>query len=352
MFDRLAQLEVELEELEASLSDVYASGDRNASAAAGRRHAELRAIVDVSREHRRVSSELADVAELLAGESDPAAKEQWRAELESLERRKDALEERLRELMAPRDPDAGRNVLLEIRGAEGGEEANLWAADLFRMYQRLAERSGWKWEVLDQQPSDMGGIREVSFVVKGADAWTRLKHEAGPHRVQRVPMTESQGRVHTSAATVAVLPEAEEIDVAIDPGDLEVDVFRARGPGGQSVNTTDSAVRVTHTPTGIVVSCQDEKSQLQNKEKALRILRSRIMALERERQEEEVASARRDQVKSGGRSEKIRTYNFKENRVTDHRVGVTVHSLEQVLDGQLDTIVDALVAADQAEDLG
>jgi len=351
MFDRLEELEAELEQLEGSLSDVYASGDRHASAAAGRRHAQLRPIVDAFREHRRVEAELAEVAELLASESDPAAKEQWRAELETQERRKEVLEEHLRDLMAPRDPNAGRNVLLEIRGAEGGEEANLWAADLFRMYQRLAERSGWTVEVLDQQLSDMGGIREISFVVKGDDAWSRLKHEAGPHRVQRVPVTESQGRVHTSAATVAVLPEAEEVDVAIDPNDLEIDVFRASGPGGQSVNTTDSAVRITHAPSGIVVSCQDEKSQLQNKEKALRILRSRIMALERERQDEEVASARRDQVKGGGRSEKIRTYNFKENRVTDHRVGVTVHSLDQVLDGQLAAIVDALVAADREEGL-
>jgi len=333
------------------MSEVYASGDRNAAAAAGRRHAELRPIVEAYREYRRVASDVSDAQELLDNEDDPAAKEQWLAELERQEARQRDLDARLRELLVPKDPNAGRNVLVEIRGAEGGEEANLWAADLYRMYERLAERAGWKVEVLTQQPSDMGGVREITFVVKGDDAWARLKYEAGPHRVQRVPITESQGRVHTSAATVAVLPEAEEVDVAIAPNDLQIDVFRASGPGGQSVNTTDSAVRITHAPTGIVVSCQDEKSQLQNKEKALRILRSRLMQVERERQEAEVSSARRDQVKGGGRSEKIRTYNFKENRVTDHRVGMTVHSLDHVLDGQLDDIIDALATADRSEQL-
>ncbi len=243
-----------------------------------------------------------------------------------------------------RDPNDGKNVIVEIRGGEGGEEGNLWAADLFHMYERYADTHRWKVEVLSRQPSDMGGFREITFVVKGDDAWSQLKHEAGPHRVQRVPVTESQGRVHTSAATVAVLPEAEEIDVAVDPNDLEIDVYRSSGPGGQSVNTTDSAVRITHKPTGLVVTCQDEKSQLQNKDKAMRILRSRLLEAERERQEEELSSARRDQVKSGGRSDKIRTYNYKENRVTDHRIGLTLHSLDQVLAGQLDAITDALAA--------
>jgi peptide chain release factor 1 len=222
------------------------------------------------------------------------------------------------------------------------------------MYDAYARRRGWKVEPLSSQPSDMGGFREITLVVKGPDAWSRLKYEAGPHRVQRVPVTESQGRVHTSAATVAVLPEAEEIDVEIDPNDLEIDVYRSSGPGGQSVNTTDSAVRLTHRPSGTVVTCQDEKSQLQNKEKALRILRSRLLQLERERQEAALSEARRGQVKGGGRSEKIRTYNYKENRVTDHRVGVTLHALEQVLagEGQLDDIVDALAAAERPRQLG
>jgi len=277
-----------------------------------------------------------------------------REELEEKEARKAELEAELKELLVPKDPNDGKNVIVEIRGAEGGEEANLWAGDLYRMYERYAEAHRWKTEVLSSQPSDMGGFREVTFVVKGRDAWARLKHEAGPHRVQRVPVTESQGRVHTSAATVAVLPEAEEVDLAIDPNDLEIDVYRSSGPGGQSVNTTDSAVRMTHKPTGLVVTCQDEKSQLQNKDKALRILRSRLAQIEHERQAQELAEARRSQVGGGGRSEKIRTYNFKENRVTDHRVGVTLHALEQVLAGeaQLDEIVDALASAERQEQLG
>jgi peptide chain release factor 1 len=280
--------------------------------------------------------------------------EYLRGEIAEKERRLGELETQLKELLVPRDPNDGRNVMIEIRGGEGGEEANLWAGDLFQMYEGLAKRHGWKVEVLSTQPSDMGGVREVTLVVKGPDAWTRLKHEAGPHRVQRVPVTESQGRVHTSAATVAVLPEAEEVDIEVPMSDLEFDVYRSSGPGGQSVNTTDSAVRLTHKPTGLVVTCQDEKSQLQNKDKALRILRSRLLQLERERQDAEQSSARREQVKGGGRSEKIRTYNFKENRVTDHRVGVTLHALDQVLAGgePLDEITDALAAAERAEQLG
>jgi peptide chain release factor 1 len=263
----------------------------------------------------------------------------------------DDLAARLEVLLVPADPNDGKNVIVEIRGAEGGEEANLWAADLYGMYSRFAELHRLKLEVLSSQPSDMGGYREISFVVRGPEAWSLLKHEAGPHRVQRVPETESQGRIHTSAATVAVLPEAEEVDVAIDPNELEVDVYRSSGPGGQSVNTTDSAVRITHKPTGLVVTCQDEKSQLQNKDKAMRILRSRLLQLERERQEEELSSARRDQVKGGGRSEKIRTYNFKENRVSDHRIGLTVKNLDQVLAGQLDPIIDGLRAAERDDAL-
>jgi peptide chain release factor 1 len=354
MFEQLSELVSELEALEARLPDVYASGDQAAAREAGRRHAELKPIVDAYLAHVAATQDLRDARELLEHESDPEMREYLRGEITEREAALGALEDELRELLVPRDPDDGKNVIVEIRGAEGGEEANLWAGDLFRMYDAYARRHGWKVETLSSQPSDMGGFREVTLVVKGADAWARLKYEAGPHRVQRVPVTESQGRVHTSAATVAVLPEAEEVDVAIDPNDLEVDVYRSSGPGGQSVNTTDSAVRITHRPTGLVVTCQDEKSQLQNKDKALRILRSRLLQIERERQEAEVASARRSQVKGGGRSEKIRTYNFKENRVTDHRVGATLHALEQVLAGgeQLDEIVDALAAADRQRQLG
>jgi peptide chain release factor 1 len=354
MFEQLADLENELEKLESRLPEIYAGGDQAAARAAGRRHAELKPIVDAYREHRAATAELEDARELLAAEQDPAMRDYLRVEVDEQEAKTGELEERLRELLVPSDRNAGKNVIVEIRGAEGGEEANLWAADLLHMYEGFAKRHGWKTEVLTSQPSEMGGFREVALVIKGDDAWTRLKHEAGPHRVQRVPVTESQGRVHTSAATVAVLPEAEEVDVDVDPNDLQIDVYRSSGPGGQSVNTTDSAVRITHLPTGLVVTCQDEKSQLQNKEKALRILRSRLLQVERERQESELSNARRDQVKGGGRSEKIRTYNFKENRVTDHRVGVTLHALEQVLAGgeQLDEITDALAAAERAEQLG
>jgi peptide chain release factor 1 len=352
MFDRLAELDAELEKLEAQLPEIYASGDQRAARDAGRRHAELRPIVDTYRTYRDAEADLSDARELLAGEDDSDMREYLASEIDAKEAQLTELDERLRDLLVPRDPNDGKNVIIEIRGGEGGEEGNLWAADLFHMYERYADLHRWKIEVLTSQPSDMGGFREITFVAKGDDAWARLKYEAGPHRVQRVPITESQGRVHTSAATVAVLPEAEEIDVAIDPNDLEIDVYRSSGPGGQSVNTTDSAVRVTHKPTRLVVTCQDEKSQLQNKEKAMRILRSRLYEAERERQEEELSSTRRNQVKSGGRSDKIRTYNYKENRVTDHRIGLTVHSLDQVLAGQLDAITDALAADERQRQLG
>jgi peptide chain release factor 1 len=351
MFDRLDELEAELEKLESQLPEIYASGDQRAARDAGRRHAELKPVVDAYREYRAADGDLRDARELLAGESDPDMREYLASEIDAKDAQLTALDDRIRELLVPRDPNDGKNVIVEIRGGEGGEEGNLWAADLFHMYERYADVHRWKVEVLNSQPSDMGGFREITFVVRGDDAWSHLKHEAGPHRVQRVPATESQGRIHTSAATVAVLPEAEEVDVEIDPNDLEVDVFRSSGPGGQSVNTTDSAVRITHKPTGLVVTCQDEKSQLQNKDKAMRILRSRLLQAERDRQEEELSSARRSQVKSGGRSDKIRTYNFKENRVTDHRIGLTLHSLDQVLAGQLDPITDALAADERQRQL-
>src|SRR5215204_7671733 len=340
-----------MEKLESQLSELYASGDQQAAAAAGRRMAELRPVVEAYRAYRTTETELAEAHGMLSGEPDAEMREYLESEIDTKQKALDVLDTRLRELLVPRDPDDGKNVIVEIRGSEGGEEGNLWAADLYEMYQRYAELHRWKVETLDSQLSDMGGMREVTFVVKGEDAWAHLKHEAGPHRVQRVPATESQGRVHTSAASVAVLPEADAVDIDIDPNELEVDVYRSSGPGGQSVNTTDSAVRITHLPTGLVVTCQDEKSQLQNKEKALRILRSRLLQSERERQAEEQSSARRDQVKSGGRSEKIRTYNFKEKRITDHRIGLTLHALDQVLAGQLDGIVDKLIAAERAEQL-
>lgn len=351
MFEQLSGLEEELEKLEAKLPEVFASGDRRASRDAGRRHAELRPVVDAYRAWRTANAELLDARELLGGEEDAEMREYLRAETAEKEAAIAVLEAEIKELLLPRDVNEGRNVIVEVQGAEGGEEANLWAGNLLRMYQRYAEAHGLKLEMLTSQPSDHGGFRDVTFLVKGEEAWRRFKYEGGPHRVQRVPETESQGRIHTSAATVAVLPEAEEVDVEIDPGDLELDVYRSSGPGGQSVNTTDSAVRITHKPTGLVVTCQEERSQLQNRDRAMAILRARLLQLEQQRQEEALSSARRDQVKGGGRSEKIRTYNFKENRVTDHRIGLTVYALERVLDGGLDEIVDALAADDRRRQL-
>ena len=274
-----------------------------------------------------------------------------RAEVEAAEAAIEDCRRRLNALLLPKDPNDGRNVIVEIRGAEGGEEANLFARDLFEMYRRYAAQRGWKVEVLSESPSERDGLNEVVFLVKGEDAWRRLEHEAGPHRVQRVPVTESKGRVHTSAATVTVLPEADEVDVAIDPADLKIDVYRSTGPGGQSVNTTDSAVRITHLPTGIVVAMQDEKSQIQNRAKAMLVLRARLLKAEQDRRAAELAAQRRSQVGGGGRSEKIRTYNFKENRVTDHRVNLTLHKLDQVLAGDLDELIDALMADKRARQL-
>src|ERR1700689_4941108 len=274
-----------------------------------------------------------------------------RGELEKSESAVAELEERLRALLLPKDPNDGRSVIVEIRGAEGGDEANLFARDLYTMYTRFADRHHWGLEVLSESPSGRDGLNEVVFLVKGKDAWRYLEHEAGPHRVQRVPVTESKGRVHTSSATVTVLPEADELDVVIHPGDLKIDVYRSTGPGGQSVNTTDSAVRITHLPTGIVVAMQDEKSQIQNRAKAMTVLRARLLRAEQERQAAEVAAQRKSQIGGGGRSEKVRTYNFKENRVTDHRVNLTLYKLDQVLAGALDDLADALMSDKRARQL-
>jgi peptide chain release factor 1 len=345
------EIEAQLAAEEERVSELYAHGAPTEAAAAARRVAELRDLLAVLRDRHRVAAELAEARELLAAERDPDMRDWLDAEIDEKATQAKRIEQRLAELLSPPDRHAGRPVIVEIRGAEGGEEANLWAADLWRMYQRYAERRGWQTETLEVAPSEQGGVREVTFVVKGPDAWARLRHEAGPHRVQRVPATEHQGRIHTSAATVAVLPEADEQEVTLRPADLDVDVFRATGPGGQSVNTTDSAVRVTHRPSGLVVTCQDSKSQHQNKERALRILRARLAEQQRRRQARETADARRAQVRGGGRAEKVRTYNFKENRVTDHRIGLTMHALDRVLAGDLDPIVDALVAAERARQL-
>src|SRR5947199_3851596 len=284
----------------------------------------------------------------MATEAIGVERDEMAAEVEKAEATIARLEEELKVLLLPRDPNNDKNVIVEIRGAEGGEEANLFAKDLFDMYTRYADRMGWKSEVLGSDPSDRGGFNEVTFMLKGDGVWSRMKNEGGPHRVQRVPVTESQGRVHTSSATVTVLPEAEEIDVEIDPNDLKIDVYRSSGPGGQSVNTTDSAVRITHIPTGEKVEMQDEKSQIQNRAKALQVLRARLLKAEQDRQAAEQSEQRRSQVGGGGRSEKIRTYNFKENRVTDHRIGLTLYKLDQVLMGEPDELVDGLVADERA----
>lgn len=348
--DQLDRIEAEYEQVLARLAAAGLDDPRELRELA-RRHKELEAVVRAARRYRAARGDLEAARELL-GEAAAAERDSLRREVADAEARLTASEAELRELLLPRDPYDGRRVLLTIRGAEGGEEANLFARDLLEMYRRYAERRGWSFEVLGLQPSPLGGVDEVTVLVGGEDAWQRLKHEAGTHRVQRVPATEAQGRLHTSAATVNVLPEADEVEVQIDPADLRIDVFRSTGPGGQSVNTTDSAVRITHRPTGIVVSMQDEKSQIQNRAKAMQVLRARLLAREEERRAAERARTQREQVGSGGRADKVRTYHFKENRVTDHRVGLTLHKLDRVLDGELDEIVDALAAADRARQLG
>jgi peptide chain release factor 1 len=350
MLERLAGLEQEYEEVVARLSDPVVLADRNSLRDASRRHKQLEAIVVPYRQYRQALDDLATAKEMI-GDATGEDKDMVRAEIEQAEGAIARLEDELKVLLLPHDPNDDKNVIVEIRGAEGGEEANLFAKDLFDMYTRYAERRGWKLEVLGTDPSDKGGFNEVTFLLKGDGVWSRMKHEGGPHRVQRVPVTESQGRIHTSSATVTVLPEAEEVDVELDPNDLEIDVYRSSGPGGQSVNTTDSAVRITHRPTGLVVSMQDEKSQIQNRAKALQVLRSRLLKLEQDRQASEQSDARRSQVGGGGRSEKIRTYNYKDNRVTDHRIGLTLHSLDKVLAGEVDALSDALVADERARQL-
>jgi peptide chain release factor 1 len=350
MLERLAELEREFADVEARLADPDVFSDQARYTALARRHKELDAIVSRTRELRGRHDDL-ELAKQMLTESSGDDREFARTEVDHAQTDIDRLEDELRTLLLPKDPNDGRNVIVEIRGAEGGEEANLFARDLFQMYEAFAARVGWKLDVLGSDPSEKGGYNEIVFLLKGDGVWTRMKHEAGPHRVQRVPVTESQGRVHTSSATVTVLPEAEDVDVQIDPNDLQIDVYRSSGPGGQSVNTTDSAVRVTHKPTGLVVSMQDEKSQIQNRAKALQVLRSRLLKLEQDRQAAELSEQRRDQIGGGGRSEKIRTYNFKENRVSDHRIGLTLYKLDRVLAGDLDEVTEALVHDEQARRL-
>ncbi len=341
---RLTEIESVFGEVEASLGDPEVISDPARLAELGKRHSDLKEVVADIRRWRQASSDL-EVANEMSDDADMAA---LAVELESeIER----LEDGIRLALVPTDPNDAKDVIVEIRSGVGGDEASIWAGDLLRMYQKYTERLGFRVEPIEASESETGGYDKVTVAVKGRGAYSKLKYEGGVHRVQRVPRTESQGRVHTSTATVAVLPEAEEVDIEIDPNDVRVDVYRSTGPGGQSVNTTDSAVRLTHIPTGIVVSMQDEKSQLQNKDKAWRVLRSRLLAMEQEKAAAELAGARKSQVGTGDRSEKIRTYNYKDNRVTDHRIGLTIKRLDYVLEGDLDEFVDALAAADQAERL-
>ncbi|MGC8627728.1 MAG: peptide chain release factor 1 [Acidimicrobiales bacterium] len=350
MFEKLDDLEKEYEAVLAQLSDPAVIADQRRLVEVSRRHREIEPVVAALRSYRAAEQDLRVAREMLAG-AQGDDRELLGEEIANAQQRLSDLEDQLRVMLLPRDPNDGRNVIVEIRGAEGGEEANLFARDLYEMYLRYADRVGLKVEVLSSDPSPKGGFNEVTVLFKGDEAWARLKHEGGPHRVQRVPVTESQGRVHTSSATVTVLPEAEELEVQIDEKDLRIDVYRSTGPGGQSVNTTDSAVRITHLPTGIVVSMQDEKSQIQNRAKAMQVLRARLLQAEQERQAAQLSQARRSQVGGGGRSEKIRTYNYKENRVTDHRIGLTLYKLDRVLMGELDELVDALMADERARQL-
>ncbi len=351
MFDRLAQLEARYDELTQALATPEVISDSAKYQKTAKAHAELAAVVEKYREYKDLRRGVAETKSLLAEDNDAEMRALAQEELAQLERRLHTAEEELKVLLLPKDRNDDKNVVLEIRAGTGGDEASLFAAELFRMYTRYAETQRWRVEVLSSSESGIGGLKEVIAIVEGKGAYSRLKYESGVHRVQRVPETEQQGRVHTSAVTVAVLPEAEDVDVKIEAKDLRIDTFCSSGPGGQSVNTTYSAVRITHIPTNTVVSCQDEKSQIKNRDKAMRVLRSRLYEMELEKQQQALAKERRAMVGSGDRSEKIRTYNFPQNRVTDHRIGLTLHQLGEVMDGKLQAIIDALNHHFQAEKL-
>jgi peptide chain release factor 1 len=349
--ERLIATDEEFESNLALLADPSVIADQKRYREVTGRHAELKPIVNAFRRYRDAETEAGEAAKLAAIENDSEMVEYFNDVVTAKQTEMEEMEMDLRRQLIPKDPNDDKDVIVEVRSAAGGDEAALWAGDLYRMYERFVERSRWAIEPINVSPSDTGGLKEATFAVKGKGAYSRFKFEAGPHRVQRVPKTESQGRVHTSMATVAVLPEAQAVEVEILDGDLDIETMRSQGPGGQSVNTTDSAVRITHRPTGIVVSCQDEKSQLQNKLKAMRVLRARLLQQQISEQAGERASVRRSQVGTGERSGKIRTYNFKDNRVTDHRVGLTVHSLPNVLDGDLEVLHNALIADEAARAL-
>ena len=351
MLDKLHAVEEKYRELESLISDPAVLADMPKWQKLSREHAQLAPVVEKYREYKKVREGLLEAKAIFDDNPDADMRRLAEDEIAELRPRLEVLERELPILLLPKDPNDAKNVIVEIRGGVGGEEAALFAGDLFRMYARYAERRGWRVDVIDKNATEIGGFKEISFSVDGAGAYSFLKYESGTHRVQRVPVTESGGRIHTSAVTVAVLPEAEEVEVEIAPADLRIDTYCASGAGGQYVNRTETAIRITHLPTGIVVQCQDEKSQLKNKEKAMRVLRARILEAAREEQAATVAADRKSQVGSGDRSERIRTYNFPQGRVTDHRIGLTLHKLAAVLDGDLDELLAALITADQAEKL-
>lgn len=351
MIEKLAALEEKFDKLTELVADPTIIADQPTWQKYVRSRSELEEVVAAYREYKKCLEGIAEAQEIIRCKSDPELAELAEVELKELSEEKERLEEKLRLLLLPKDPNDYKNVILEIRAGTGGDEAGLFAADLFKMYSRYAEIKGWRTEIMSANYSTLGGIKEIIILIEGQGAYSRLKFESGVHRVQRVPTTESGGRIHTSAATVAVLPEAEEVDVEINANDVRIDVFCATGPGGQCVNTTQSAVRLTHIPTGIVVSCQDEKSQHKNKDKGMRVLRARVLEKMREEQSSAEASTRKSMVGSGDRSERIRTYNFPQGRVTDHRIGLTLHRLEWILQGDLDEIIDALITDDQAQRL-
>src|SRR5271154_2538403 len=351
MYDKLGQIETRYDELTRELSSPEVTSDSARFQKIAKTHAELGEVVEKYREWKEIERGLADAKQLMAEANDSEMKQLAHDEEHQLSAKRVTVEEQLKRLLVPRDPNDEKNVILEIRAGTGGDEAALFAGELFRMYSRFAESQGWRAEDLDSSPSSLGGLKEITASISGKKVDSRLKYESGGHRVQRVPKTEQQGRVHTAAATVAVLPEADDIEVKIEPKDIRIDTFCSSGPGGQSVNTTYSAVRITHLPTQTIVSCQDEKSQIKNREKAMRVLRARLFEFEREKQHEAIGAERRGQIKTGDRSEKIRTYNFPQNRVTDHRIGLTLHQLEQAMDGKISALVDGLVSHYEAERL-
>jgi peptide chain release factor 1 len=351
MLDKLATIEKRYEEIEQLMADPEVSTEYSRVQTLAKELASLRDLVALAREYRKITTDLEDVRAMLRNESDSDLADLAKEELASLEDRMVQLEEQLKLELLPEDPNDRKNVIMEVRAGTGGEEAGLFAADLYRMYTRYAQRMGWKIEVIDTNETGLGAIKEIVFQVKGDGAYSKLKHESGAHRVQRVPVTESSGRIHTSAATVAVLPEAEEVDVEVKPEELQIDIYHSSGHGGQNVQKVATAVRITHIPTGTVAICQDERSQFKNKEKAMSVLRSRLLAREVQRQQQAVSQSRRTQVGTGDRSERIRTYNFPQSRITDHRIGLTSHNLETVLEGELDEFIDALNQQEQADKL-